>query len=83
MPQRSMSELIDAAFTSQGRFFYQAWFQNVGPAEAELEADVRGALRKFYYAISGDAPDGTWPSDKRTARVCLRAWSIPTRFPPG
>jgi pimeloyl-ACP methyl ester carboxylesterase len=38
------------------KFFYQLYFQTEGVAEAELEADVRTSLRKFYYAASGDAP---------------------------
>lgn len=51
------------------KFFYQLYFQEEGVAEAELEADVRTALRKIYYSASGDAasadswverePDGT------------------------
>jgi pimeloyl-ACP methyl ester carboxylesterase len=36
------------------RFFYQIYFQEVGVAEKELEADVRTSLRKIYYWISGD-----------------------------
>jgi pimeloyl-ACP methyl ester carboxylesterase len=36
------------------RFFYQLYFQEPGVAEAELEADVRLSLRKFYYWASGD-----------------------------
>jgi len=39
-----------------GRFFYQLYFQAEGVAEAELEKDVRGALRKVFYFASGDAP---------------------------
>ena len=39
-----------------GKFFYQLYFQEEGVVEAELEADVRTALRKIYYSISGDAP---------------------------
>ena len=35
-------------------FFYQLYFENEGVAEAAFEADVRTALRKVYYAISGD-----------------------------
>src|SRR5262249_2635321 len=31
-------------------------FQKPGVAEAELEKDPRIALRRFYYALSGDAP---------------------------
>ncbi len=38
-----------------GKFFYQLYFQAEGVAEAEFEADVLGALRKVYYAASGDA----------------------------
>ncbi len=58
---------IDAArelFTRKGRFFYQVYFQEEGVAEAELEADPAATIRRFYYAISGDAPEGTWPRDK-------------------
>jgi pimeloyl-ACP methyl ester carboxylesterase len=36
------------------RFFYQLYFQEPGVAEAELEADVRTSLRKFYYWSSGE-----------------------------
>jgi pimeloyl-ACP methyl ester carboxylesterase len=39
----------------QDRFFYQLYFQEPGVAEAELEADVRTSLRKFYYWSSGEA----------------------------
>ena len=35
-------------------FFYQLYFENEGVAEAAFEADVRTALRKLYYTISGD-----------------------------
>jgi pimeloyl-ACP methyl ester carboxylesterase len=40
-----------------GKFFYQLYFQEEGVAEAEFEADVRTALRKIYFAASGDADD--------------------------
>jgi pimeloyl-ACP methyl ester carboxylesterase len=36
--------------------FYQLYFQEPGIAEADLEADVRRALRMLLYAASGDAP---------------------------
>jgi pimeloyl-ACP methyl ester carboxylesterase len=35
-------------------FFYQLYFQAPGVAEAELEADIRTSLRKFYHMASGD-----------------------------
>jgi pimeloyl-ACP methyl ester carboxylesterase len=38
------------------KFFYQNYFQEEGIVERELEADVRTALRKIYFSISGDAP---------------------------
>lgn len=79
--QRSMSEMIEAVFTSRGKFFYQAYFQDVGVAEAEMEADVRRALRLFYYAISGDAPDGTWPNDKVHGDPLLKGLVDPNPFP--
>ena len=47
-----------------GRFFYQLYFQEPGVAESELEADVRTALRKIYYAGCGDSPRGMFRSDK-------------------
>lgn len=52
----------------QGKFFYQLYFQEPGVAEAEFEADVRTALRKIYFSISGDGfTPGDWagrdPSD--------------------
>ncbi len=36
--------------------FYQLYFQEPGKAEADLEADVRRALRMFLYSASGDPP---------------------------
>jgi pimeloyl-ACP methyl ester carboxylesterase len=53
----------------------------VGVAEAEAEADVRGFLRKFYYAISGEAPDGTWPLDKSVNDTLLHRLPDPDPFP--
>jgi pimeloyl-ACP methyl ester carboxylesterase len=81
VPTRSMSETIAAVFTSRGKFFYQHYFQAEGVAEAEMEADVRGALRRFYYAISGDAPDGTWPTDKVVGDTLLHRLPDPDPFP--
>jgi pimeloyl-ACP methyl ester carboxylesterase len=42
------------------RFFYARYFQQVGPAEAELERDPRAALKKIFFALSGDAPKDEW-----------------------
>ncbi|HEY3889691.1 MAG TPA: alpha/beta hydrolase [Caulobacteraceae bacterium] len=81
VPTRSFSQTIEEVFTARGRFFYQHYFQKEGVAEAEMEADVRGALRRFYYAISGDAPDGTWPNDKPVHATLLDRLPDPDPFP--
>jgi pimeloyl-ACP methyl ester carboxylesterase len=77
---RPFDELFDAAFTKKNRFFYQAYFQAEGVAEAELEADVRGFLRRFYYMISGDAPEGSWPHKTADAKL-LDGMVDPPEFP--
>lgn len=38
-------------------FFYQLYFQEEGVAEAAFEADLRTALRKLYFTVSGDGAD--------------------------
>jgi pimeloyl-ACP methyl ester carboxylesterase len=80
-PTRPFSEVFNAIFTAKNRFFYQAYFQKEGVAEAEAEADVRTFLRKFYYAISGDAPVGSWPSDKTADAKLLDGLVDPDPFP--
>ena len=80
VPTRPFTDVFRQAFTAKGRFFYQEWFQNVGPPETEAEADVRDFLRKFYYAISGDAPPGTWP-DKPHGATLLEQMIDPGAFP--
>jgi len=78
---RPFSEIFDELFTRKNRFFYQAYFQKEGVAEAEAEADVRGFLRRFYYAISGDAPVGSWPTDKTASDPLLKGLVDPDPFP--
>ena len=81
VPAMSMNAMIEEVFTKRGKFFYQHYFQAEGVAEAEMEADVRDGLRRFYYAISGDAPDGTWPSDKVVGDPLLKGLIDPDPFP--
>jgi pimeloyl-ACP methyl ester carboxylesterase len=81
VPQRSLREIYEEVFTKRGRFFYQHYFQDVGVAEAELEANPRDSIRRFYYAISGDAPDGTWPTDKVVGDSLLHRLPDPNPFP--
>lgn len=42
-------------------FLYILYFQEVGVAEAELDSDIRGTIRRILYSLSGDIP----PSDFR------------------
>jgi pimeloyl-ACP methyl ester carboxylesterase len=81
IPKLSLRAIIDDVYTSKGRFFYQHYFAEEGVAEREMEADVRGALRRFYYAWSGDAPDGTWPSDKNLGDSLFHRVPDPAVFP--
>ena len=80
VPAKPFTEIFTELFTSKGHFFYQAWFQNVGPPEAEAEADVRDFLRKFYFGIAGEAPDGSWPTKKHGATL-LEGMVDPGQFP--
>jgi pimeloyl-ACP methyl ester carboxylesterase len=80
-PTRPFTEIFDEVFTRKNRFFYQAYFQKEGVAEAEAEKNVRDWLRKFYYAISGDATDGTWPSNKTADATLLQGLVDPDPFP--
>lgn len=80
VPTRSFKDVFEAVFTSQGKFFYQAYFQQPGVAEAELEKDVRDSLRRFYYAISGEGASN-WPNDKVHGDPLLKGLPDPDPFP--
>jgi pimeloyl-ACP methyl ester carboxylesterase len=59
VPCRERKGVSQIEFWSQvykDKFFYQLYFQDEGVVESEFEADVRTALRKIYFSISGDAP---------------------------
>ena len=81
VPEASFSVLIDEVFTKRGKFFYQHYFQKSPQAEQDLETDPRDFLRKFYYAISGDAVPGTWPEDKGVDATLLEGLVDPRPFP--
>lgn len=80
VPQKPFTEIFKENFTDKGLFFYQAWFQEVGPPEAEAEKDVRDFLRKFYFGIAGEAPDGSWPMKAHGATL-LEGMKDPGVFP--
>ena len=73
----SLDVMHDRIFTQRGRYFYIEDFQREGVAEAELEADPASTIRRFYYALSGDAPDGTWPTDKKPGDGLLKGLPEP------
>ncbi len=77
---RPFSAIFDEVFTQKGKFFYQAYFQAEGVAEAETEVDVRDFLRRFYYAISGEGA-ATWPTDKLLGDPLLKGLVDPDLLP--
>ena len=60
VPNRPFTEVFHEHFTSQGKFFYQEYFQAEGVAEAEAEADPRDFVQRMMYSISGDVPAGDY-----------------------
>lgn len=64
-----------------GRFFYQLYFQDEGVAEAEFEADVRSALRRIYYASSGEGRREPAPPPKGPDARMLDGLVDPDPFP--
>jgi len=77
----SFREIFTEFFTNKGVFFYQAYLQEEGVAEAEIEQDRHDFLRRFYFALSGDAPDGAWPTDKKVGDTLLHRLPRPTQLP--
>src|SRR5262245_57740631 len=57
----SLLDLFDQVYA--GRFFYMLHFREPGVIEAEFAPDTRGALKKVYFALSGDAPPVSWLPD--------------------
>lgn len=81
LPPAPLNQIFKAMFTDQGTFFYMSYFQDEGVAEAEFEADVRGALRKLYYASSANS-DGRWGArEKPVGEPMLQGLDDPNPFP--
>jgi len=40
----------------KGKFLYVLYFQDEGIAEAEMDGDIRGFMRRTLYSLSGDIP---------------------------
>lgn len=72
LPPRSESpptEVMRAIFGD--RFFYQLYFQEVGPADREFDADPRRSLRLFYGPTRADAFEGDLPPAEGTGALDL------------
>jgi pimeloyl-ACP methyl ester carboxylesterase len=63
------------------RFFYQLYIQAEGVVEAELSADIGAALRKIYFALSGNAPVDEWLKYKAADAGLLDGLIDPEPFP--
>jgi pimeloyl-ACP methyl ester carboxylesterase len=81
VPRGDASFLEIARTIYAGRFFYQLYFQQEGVAEAELEADIPAALRKLYFAASGDASPDSWLQTKPADARLLDGMTDPSPFP--
>jgi pimeloyl-ACP methyl ester carboxylesterase len=76
-----LTQIMKMMFTDQDKFFYMVYFQEEGVAEAALEADVRGALRKLYYAGGGESGLAWGGGDKKASDALLTGMVDPNPFP--
>jgi pimeloyl-ACP methyl ester carboxylesterase len=63
------------------KFFYMLYFQEVGPAEAEFEADPRGFLRTMLYSAGGEGMAAANPLVADAPREGTRFQDIMTPAP--
>ncbi|MBC7767491.1 MAG: alpha/beta hydrolase [Phycisphaerales bacterium] len=81
LPPAPLNHIFKAMYTDQGKFFYMSYFQDEGVAEAEFEADVRGSLRRLYYASSANS-NGRWGTlSKPVGEPMLHGLDDPEAFP--
>ena len=68
---------------SRDKVFYQAYFQEPGKAEAELEADPRKSLLALLYSLSGDVPpERRWQHMLDPHKSLLESATVPEKLPP-
>jgi pimeloyl-ACP methyl ester carboxylesterase len=63
-------------------FLYILYFQEEGVAEAELDADIRGTIRRLLYSISGDIPPEDFRFFDTEARCFNDLLREPSTLPP-
>jgi len=80
-PPVPVTQIIKMMYTDQGKFFYQAYFQDEGVAEAAFESDVRDGLRKLYYAGGGESEAYWGGVDKKHGDALLDGLPDPQPFP--
>lgn len=80
IPPRPLDEMLHERYTQRSRFHYQVYFAEEGRAEMEFESNVRSALRRLYYSVSGDAPPGLWANKPFGGRL-LDGLPDPDPFP--
>jgi len=74
----SLPDLFDQLYAD--RFFYMLHFERPGVPEDEFGVDLRAALKRSFYALSGDAPPGSWLPDAPRDAMFLELLPEP---PPG
>ena len=81
MPHGEDSSLALWEAIYSDNFFYQLYFQQEGVVEQEVEADWKTALRKIYFALSGDAPLNEWIKARPNTESLLQSLVDPQPFP--
>jgi pimeloyl-ACP methyl ester carboxylesterase len=81
VPERSFDAVMKEMFDDKNRFFYQSYFRDPGRAEAVYDPNPRDFLRRFYFAISGDAEPGSWPMNKTSSDTLLDGLIDPDPLP--
>lgn len=81
VPQVSFDLVIKKVWDERNKFFYQSYFREPGRAEAAFEADPRRFLKGFYWAISGDAGPGAFPSHEASDFELLDGLHPPETMP--
>ena len=80
-PPVPYDQIFKQMYTDRGRFFYMAYFQDEGVAEAEFERDVRGGLRRMYFSASGNAEQRSGGEPKPAGEPMLKGLKDPDPFP--
>jgi pimeloyl-ACP methyl ester carboxylesterase len=75
----ALLDVLNTIYSDQ--FFYILYFQKAMLVESEVEADMASALRKIYFALSGDAPHNEWLKKKPKDAGLLDDLVIPDKFP--